>query len=137
MSTAVTVERLRDEVAIASAERPRANAEGQPPREAPTGASGRVLGMTLSELTPDLRRRQGLEAGQKGLLIVSVDPLADAAKKVQPGDVIIEMQFEPVETIGQARALAARGERAGAARPTLLHILRDGALTFRSVSPKR
>ncbi len=40
--------------------------------------------------------------------MTSVDSGSDASGKVQPGYVVFEMAFEPVETIGEAQALAMR-----------------------------
>jgi serine protease Do len=102
----------------------------------PDGAQGRVLGMMLGELTVDLRRRYSVPETVKGLMVLSVDPGWNAAGKVKIGDVIVEIAFEPVETIGQARALAALAEKAGG-RPLLLYINRGGEMTFRSVRPRR
>ena len=100
------------------------------------GERGRILGMTLAELSAELRRAYAIAEDVTGLAVVSVDPQSDAASKVRVGDVIVEMSFEPVETIGQARALAARAERGGA-KPMLLYISRAGDMTFRSVRSRK
>jgi hypothetical protein len=46
------------------------------------------------------------------------------------------MAFEPVETIGEAQALAMRAERRPGAA-VLLYINRNGDMTFRSVKPRK
>jgi serine protease Do len=57
------------------------------------------LGVTVSELTPDLAQGFGLKAGTKGALVQSVVPKAPAAKAgVQPGDVVTSVNGKPVES---------------------------------------
>jgi serine protease Do len=112
------------------------SAPGVPEAPSVDGERGRVLGMTLAELTGELRRSYSIGEDVNGLVVVAVDPASDAATKVRVGDVVVEMTFEPVETIGQARALAARAEKGGP-RPVLLYISRNGSMTFRSVRPRK
>jgi hypothetical protein len=69
-------------------------------------------------------------------VVTAVDSGSDATGKVLPGDVVVEMAFEPVETVGEAQALAMQAER-NAARPVLLYINRGGDMTFRSVKPRK
>jgi serine protease Do len=139
MSTAVMIAKLDEgRVVLAQAEPTEAAPPGFSlgPGSGLTGAQARLLGMTLAELSPDARRRNAVADDVRGLFVIAVDPSGGAAGKVQPGDVIVEMTFEPVETISQARALAARAERDGA-RPVLLYINRGGEMTFRSVRFRR
>ena len=133
----VAVARLDEHPAVAAA-RPQ-TAPGAPgePNEPPSASrSGRVMGMMLAELTSDMRRRFQIDPDVRGLVVTSVDAGADAANKVQPGDVVVEMAFEPVETIGEAQALAMRAER-NKGRAVLLYINRGGDMTFRSVKPRK
>jgi serine protease Do len=117
----------------------RANATPATPDTPQPGSrniTGRVMGMTLAEINGEMRRRFSIEPDVKGLVVTAVDSGSDASGKVQPGDVVVEMAFEPVETIGEAQALAMRAERrAGAA--VLLYINRGGDMTFRSVKPRK
>ncbi|MFZ4071364.1 MAG: Do family serine endopeptidase [Caulobacterales bacterium] len=136
MSTAVKIGRLQETRPVLAANEPGGGPTLMDREPGPDGAQGRVLGMMLGELTVDLRRRHNVPETVKGLMVLSVDPGWDAASKVKIGDVIVEIAFEPVETIGQARALAARAEKAGG-RPLLLYINRAGEMTFRSVRPRR
>jgi serine protease Do len=136
LSTTATILRLDEGRLAALGEGPTT----RPPEGSGVGAPGaqlgRLMGMTLSEITRDLRKQYALSDDVKGLIVVGIDAGSDAAAKLELGDVIVEMAFEPVETIGQARALAARAERGGG-RPLLLYILRDGEATFRSVRNRR
>lgn len=97
--------------------------------------SGRVMGVSLAELNSDVRRRFELDGDARGLVVTSIDPSSDAHNKLLVGDVITEMSFEPVISIGQARALAERAQAQG--RPLLLRVERDGHMTFRSLRTRR
>ncbi len=68
----------------------------QPPTEPPT-ATRQALGLTVSGITEELRRRYNLKEGLKGVVVTRVDPNSAAAdKRIQPGDVIVEVGQEPV-----------------------------------------
>jgi serine protease Do len=131
----VTIMRLQE-----ATEPLRASAPAATDEAAPSGASravsGRVMGMTLAELTADMRAKFKIEPSVRGLVVTAVDAASDATGKVLPGDVVVEMAFEPVETIGEAQALAMQAER-NSARPVLLYINRGGDMTFRSVKPRK
>jgi serine protease Do len=60
----------------------------------------KVLGMELAELTDEARKALNVKPGLKGVLITKVDPNSSAADKhLTPGDVIVEVQQEAVETV--------------------------------------
>lgn len=59
-----------------------------------------ILGMKLAQIDDELRKKYNLKEGTKGLVITSVDPSSQAAeKKVQAGDVVMEMSQEIVSTL--------------------------------------
>jgi serine protease Do len=74
------------------------------------------LGVSVSELTPDLMQAFGLPAGTKGALVQNVVPRSPAAKAgVQAGDLIVGLDGKPVESNGaltRAVALIAPGQTA-------------------------
>jgi serine protease Do len=129
----VTIAKLDERPLLARAP---TQAPGATQEPASRAVSGRVMGMTLAELSSDMRRRFQIDPDVKGLVVVSVDAGSDASGKVQPGDVVVEMAFEPVETVGEAQALAMRAER-NQGRAVLLYINRGGDMTFRSVKPRK
>ena len=56
-----------------------------------------ALGLTVSGVNEELRRRYNLKEGLKGVVVTRVDPNSPAAdKRIQPGDVIVEVGQEPV-----------------------------------------
>jgi len=70
----------------------------QPSTDTPT-ATKQALGLEMSGITEELRRRYGLKDDQKGVVITRVDPNSAASdKRIQPGEVIVEVGQEPVST---------------------------------------
>ncbi len=59
----------------------------------------KILGLEVSTLTDELRKRFQVKEGLKGVLVLKVDPSAPATeKRVTAGDVIVEIQQEAVDT---------------------------------------
>jgi serine protease Do len=135
MTATVTIARLQERTTVATAAPPD-DVTGTEPDSGARTVTGRVLGMTLGEITRDVRGKYNLGPDVRGLVVTAVDPGSDASGKVKPGDVIVEMAFQPVETVGEAQALAARAQR-DPNRAVLLYIDRAGDMTIRSVKPKR
>ena len=63
------------------------------------------LGLQLSALTPENRDRFQLSAEQKGVVIADVTPNSSAAERgLKPGDVILEVQQEAVNSPADVQA---------------------------------
>jgi serine protease Do len=85
-----------------------------------------ALGVDLTELTPEVRERFGLGEDVEGVAITEVESGSSAAEKgLRPGDVIVEVDQEPVESPGDVndRIAAARDE---GYRVVTLLVLREG-----------
>ncbi len=68
----------------------------QPPAEAPS-ATRRALGLELSGVSEELRRRFNIKETVKGVVVTRVDPNSTAAdKRIQPGEIIVEVGQEAV-----------------------------------------
>jgi Do/DeqQ family serine protease len=92
------------------------------------GAAGAGrLGLSLIPLTPDIAARLGLKHGATGLAVQSVDDNSPAAEAgIQTGDVIQEVNRQPVRTVDEMRAaLGKPGDR-----PPVLLINRGGQTAF-------
>jgi serine protease Do len=86
-------------------------------------ASGEKFGMTVQPLTPDIARELKLDADTQGLVISDVDPLGKAADAgLQRGDVIEQVNGQPVTTVSQLRGVLERATT----RPALLLVNRGG-----------
>ena len=69
------------------------------PTQPDTSALKKALGLDLSPLTDDLRRRYNIKDGIKGAVVTAVDPNSSAAdKRLQPGDVIVEVAQQPTSS---------------------------------------
>ena len=59
----------------------------------------KALGLDLSPITDEAKKRFAIKDSVKGVLVSRVDPNSPAAdKRIQPGDVIVEVQQEQVTT---------------------------------------
>lgn len=112
----------------------REDAERAVPASAPAEQAmpdmSEMMGLTLSELTPELRQELSLGRAVTGLVVTDVDGASEAFEKgLRAGDVIAEAGQRPVET---AEALAERIEAAREAgrKSILLLINRAGDPRF-------
>jgi serine protease Do len=108
--------------------RDRGDRDGEP------GASDdkTALGVSVAPLTPELRDRTRTSKDAQGLLVEDVNPDGRAAAAgIQPGDVIQEVNRQPVKSIDDLRsALKKTADKA-----TLLLINRQGNNIFVTVHP--
>jgi len=71
----------------------------------PEGQTGGGFGITLNNITPDVARRMDLPAGTKGAVISDVDQDTPAGRVLQPGDVILQVNRQPVSNASDASQL--------------------------------
>ncbi|TAN64282.1 MAG: DegQ family serine endoprotease [Magnetospirillum sp.] len=71
-------------------------------------------GMTVSQLTPQMRERFGIEDESKGVVVTEVKGDSAAAEKgLRPGDLIIEADHKPVRAPQDLVKMVEDGRRAG------------------------
>jgi S1-C subfamily serine protease len=91
-----------------------------------------ALGVTVEPLTPELAARVRAPKDAHGLIVGDVDPDGRAASAgIQSGDIIQEVNRQPVKSIEELRAAL----RKSADRPTLMLINRQGNDVFVTVRP--
>ncbi|MAK62682.1 MAG: Do family protease [Ponticaulis sp.] len=107
----VTVDELPDNVS----DLPTMDGDSEPPEEAePETGSAEILGMSLSTLDGDARRRLGLERDTNGLLISSVKSSSEAGRLgLASGQAILEVNFQAVSTPEQFEAAIAEARELG------------------------
>lgn len=94
-------------------------------------AARQSLGITLSELTPDIRRQLRLPNDVQGVVIAGLNPNSDAARQgLQRGDVIVSINQQPTTTAAQAAAAVDAARRAGRDTVLLLVQRATGPATF-------
>ena len=94
-------------------------------RDAPTATD---FGIHLEQITPEIARQLELPRGKGGAIVADVDRGSVAANSgVQPNDVILEVNRQPVANVSQVtRALQA----ATSGRPVFMVVWRDGREYF-------
>ena len=103
-----------------------------PGRENRSGETGKY-GMTLAPLTPDLSARLGLPRDAQGLAVTAVDPFSPAADAgLQTGDVISQVNRQPVHTLAELQAALDQADK----RPALLLVNRRGNSFFLTFRPR-
>jgi Do/DeqQ family serine protease len=110
-----------------------ARAAAAPPQEGEDGGSpgqGGRLGIAIQPMTPDIARQLGLRPDTAGLLVRDVDPSGPAAEAgIQPGDVIVEANRQPVRSgVDLQKALTKGGQ-------TVLLVNRQGRTSFVTIRP--
>src|SRR5262245_55795909 len=100
-------------------------------REAPTATD---FGMQLEAITPEMARQLELPRGRGGAIVADVDRGSAAASAgIQPNDVIVEVNRQPVSNVSQVtRAL----QNAAAGRPVFVVVWRDGQEYFVTMTKK-
>ncbi len=127
----VTLARLEDGERQASAARPNEN----PPGQAAVPAVRRALGMELSAINAETRRRFNLKDGQKGVVINRVDPDSNAAtKRLTAGDVIVEVGQEPVNSPAEVAERIEKLKKENRRSALLLVANAQGELRFVAVA---
>jgi serine protease Do len=93
-----------------------------------------ALGVSVEPLTPELASRLGASKTARGLVVDDVNPNGRAASAgIRQGDVIEEVNRQPVKTVEELRTASRRTTD----RPMLLLINRDGNEVFVTVRPAR
>jgi serine protease Do len=105
----------------------REEAEGAVPaaleKDSPDVTEQKVLGLTLSVLTDDMRAELDLADDMQGLLVMAVDESTQAFEKgLRPGDVITEAGQQKVTSLGDLDDRIAEAKEAG--RKSLLLLVR-------------
>jgi serine protease Do len=74
--------------------------------------TGGRLGITVETLTPALASQLGLRRGTQGVAVTQIDPTGPAAQAgIQPGDVIEEVNRQPVRTPADVRNALEKNNR--------------------------
>jgi S1-C subfamily serine protease len=131
--TQVTVTINRDgkdqdiKVKLGEAQSTAARSQGD---EGSPSQGGGKLGIAVQPLTPEIARQLGLRPGTSGLVINDVDPSGPAAEAgIQPGDVIVEANRQPVRSGADLQQALGKGGQ------TVLLINRQGRTSFVTIAP--
>jgi serine protease Do len=127
MTLSVTVGELEDrEAKVASRSR-----GGK--KEGKAAEKIEALGLTVAEVTTDLRERYSLDKDAKGVVVTAVDEGGAAAEKgIRPGDVIAEISQEEIVTPADIMARIKDARKSGR-KSVLLLVEGQGGLRFVAV----
>ena len=119
-----------DETAAAAAE-PDVEEPASPP---PPKAIAGPLGLSLADLSPSLRDQFGIKADVTGVVVTEVaEGSAAAEKRLQAGDVIVEISQEPVKSPADVEARIEALKKDGRKSALFLLANKDGDLRFVAV----
>jgi serine protease Do len=125
--TPVTLEILRNgqpqTVNITLEQRPSNLSYTGGPRRSPN--EGALRGVTVQNLTSDLRKQLGVPAETNGVVVTEVDPGSPAAQYLTQGDVILSINRHDVKSVADFNKFAAEAKG-----QTLLRIVRQGQAAF-------
>jgi serine protease Do len=106
----------------------REEAEAAMPASAPAPEAPREmdeLGLTLAPLDDDMRARLGLDASERGLMVMAVDPASEAyTKGLREGDLITEAGQQRIERLEDLDDRISEARDAG--RQSILLLIRRG-----------
>jgi serine protease Do len=102
------------------------NLPGQP------DTSEGLAGVEVQELTPQLRQEANVPPTVNGVIVTQVDPGSAAAQQVQPGDVIEEINRQPVTNVQQFNQITSKLSQD---RPIVLGISRERQRSFVIIQP--
>jgi serine protease Do len=119
----VTIAKLDDSDLAAGALKP---AKPTPPKP---GSKLGQFGFTLAPLDGETRTKYKIAGDVQGAIVTDVDPDSPAAEKMLPGDVIVQVQNEPVRTPEEVAKRVNADTKAGR-KVELLLVNRDGSLTY-------
>ena len=93
-----------------------------------------ILGLTLNQLTEELRTQLELGAKANGLVVTDIDALSEAFEKgIRPGDLITEAGQQKLNTIADLDARISEAKDAGR-KSLLLLVRRAGEPRFVALS---
>lgn len=106
------------------------NGQAQNKDTGKSGTAGGLLGLKVRPLTGDDMRRLDLKSNA-GLLVIGLEPDSPAANAgIQPGDVLLAVDRQPVSSVGDLRKKIDAAKKRGA---LLLHLTRKGQVFFRGI----
>ena len=107
-------------------------ARGSHGQAAAAGDAESLHGVQVAELTPAIAQSLSLPRGEQGVIVRQVEPGSSAADKLQPGDIIEQVNQQPVPSVPefgkQVRALPEN-------LPFVLSVMRERARVLVVLSP--
>lgn len=123
-------ETLTRKITVAQLEEESVAEEVAPEPAKPDAAEAVVLGLGLSSLNDDLRRRFNVAESLTGVIVIEVDPLSAAAERgVRPGDVIAQVAQRAVSSPDDVKRIVESEQKVGR-NSVLLRLVAEGETRF-------
>jgi serine protease Do len=104
------------------------------PKASKEAASSDWMGAQIAQLDDALRKRAGIDASVKGVIILNVKPVSAAhAARLMRADVIIEANQQEVSDVESLKSAVERARKQGKSH-ALLRVNRRGSLAFVTIS---
>jgi serine protease Do len=109
-------------------------AERSPGQSEEEQSKGDVLGVRVQTLTPELAQRARVDEGTTGVVVMDVAQDSPAATAgIEPGDVIVEMNRQPIKTLDDYKKALSKLKRGGSA---LLRVKQGQSATYMTIKLK-
>ena len=101
---------------------------------APSGTPENALfaGIEVQNLTPQLRTEAKVPSNVNGVIVTSVDPTSPVAQQVRPGDVIEQINRQPVANVDEFERVVTQLE---SDRPVMVGLARNRQRSFVIIQP--
>jgi serine protease Do len=126
----ITVQKLQE-----AENKPNKQTRNDSPPQQQRVAPNRMLGLELSALSDELRRRYKFKEGLKGLIVTAVDPGSNAAEQnIEAGLIVVEVSGEPVGSTAELQKRVEVLKKAGKRSALLLLMNAGGEQRFVAVA---
>jgi serine protease Do len=110
----------------------RLNRNQNAPDPSPNSQNAVFAGIEVKNLTPQLRSQANVPANVNGVIVTRVDPSSGVAQELRPGDVIEQINRQPVANVDEFQSLVSRLDPD---RPVMVGMARNRQRSFVIIQP--
>lgn len=109
-----------------------ASAQPEVPSPGSPGSESSMSGVRVDNINPENIRRYRLQENARGVVVVSVDPDSNAADQLRAGDVIEEVERQPITSVSEFNsAIAKIGKKS-----VLLRVRNQAGVRYAAIEPE-
>jgi serine protease Do len=110
----------------------RLNRNQNAPDPSPNSQNAVFAGIEVKNLTPQLRSQANVPASVNGVIVTRVDPSSGVAQELRPGDVIEQINRQPVANVDEFQSMVSRLDPD---RPVMVGMARNRQRSFVIIQP--
>jgi serine protease Do len=110
----------------------RLNRNQNAPDPSPNSQNAVFAGIEVKNLTPQLRSQANVPASVNGVIVTRVDPSSGVAQELRPGDVIEQINRQPVANVDEFQRIVSRLDPD---RPVMVGMARNRQRSFVIIQP--